>query len=199
MNKHILEHLKSTDPVLNNLIDQVGECTLSPRKNEPFDVLASSIISQQLSEKAATSIKNKLLEKIRKERPLLPEYFVDLNIEDMRLCGISNAKAKYILLIAEQCLNGSFDVSQFDNKDDKYIIDKLINIKGVGLWTAEMFLIFCLGKLDVFSVNDAGLKRAIKDLYGIKHIENEKKILKLTNNWKPYRSVASWYLWRHID
>jgi len=199
MNKHILEHLKSTDPVLNNLIDQVGECTLSPRKNEPFDVLASSIISQQLSEKAATSIKNRLLNKIGRERPLLSEYFVDLNIEDIRACGISNAKAKYILLLAEQCLNGSFDVSQFDGKDNKSIIDELIKIKGVGLWTAEMFLIFCLGKQDVFSINDAGLKRAIKGLYGTKYIESEKTILKLTKNWKPYRSIASWYLWRHID
>ncbi len=199
MNQEIIEHLKLADPVINQLINRIGKCTLLPRRNEPFDVLVSSIISQQLSEKAATSIKNRLIKSRNLERPFNPKQFCNLEVEALRKCGLSNSKSEFIIALANLVINGDLNFSELEKYDNDLVIEELLKIRGVGIWTAEMFLIFCLGRLDVFALRDAGLKRAISDLYGSRYKNNATELLHLAEKWRPYRSVASWYFWRYLD
>ena len=199
MNQEIIEHLKSADPVIKQLINRVGECTFLPRRNEPFDVLVSSIVSQQLSEKAATSIKNRVATSGNLERPFNPDQFINLEVQDLRKCGLSNSKSEFIVSLAELFISGELNIPELEKYDNDQVIEELLKIRGVGIWTAEMFLIFCLGRLDVFALKDAGLKRAISDLYGSRYKNNTDELLNLAEMWRPYRSVASWYFWRHLD
>jgi len=166
--------------------------------DNPFHALASSIIGQQLSAHAARAIKNRLFNLIG-DAYFTPERLLKLSPKKLRGAGLSLSKATYILNIAKALKKDEFSFSAIVNKKDEDVINELMALPGVGRWTAEMFLIFGLGRPDVLSVGDAGLKKAFKLTYQLQDTPSENEMTELSANWRPYRSVASWYLWRTLD
>ena len=196
--KEAVKHLNSSDKVLSALIKEHGPCTITPALDNPFHALTSSIISQQLSAHAARAIKGRLFNLIGTER-FTPENISKMSFNQFRTAGLSRAKIGYIRRLTSSVRNGEFDLSSFVNLEDEEIISKLITFSGIGRWTAEMFLIFGLGRPDVLSVNDAGLKRGLKITYKLPESPSEDEMISIGQPWRPYRSVASWYLWRVVD
>lgn len=189
------QHLISKDKVLANIILRYkGETLIG--KNDAFHTLARAIIGQQISVKSADSIWNKLEKAVG---CIKPSSVLGLSETELRQCGLSRQKITYIRLIAENTLSGYINGTKWQKCDDSYIIKELIKIKGIGRWTAEMFLIFYMIKPDIFPIDDIGLQKAIE-----KHYSGGKKLEKAKYNeialpWKPYRTVATWYLWRSLD
>ena len=202
-------HLAAVDKVMAGLIAAHGPCPLgscarldlepdlsggSPEGNQridPFADLASSIVSQQLSDRAASTILGRVLTRIGK---LTPKAVLAAKVEDLRAAGVSGPKVRYLKALAEAVQSGELDFTSFDGQSSEEVIAALTRVPGIGRWTAEMFLIFVLGHSDVLSLGDAGLKRAARKLYGEK-----KELASVGRKWRPYSSVASWYLWRHLD
>jgi DNA-3-methyladenine glycosylase II len=184
------------DPILKKLFKQHGPHQFEDRSENLMAELIESIISQQLSVKAADTIYIRFLNLFKNGKFPSPEQILKIDVEKLRSAGMSYPKANYIKNIAKAFQNGEIAVEKIKNLTDEEVIIELTKIKGVGKWTAEMILIFTLNREDVFSLGDAGLKRAIKNLYGI---SDEKKILKLAETWKPKRSFACWYLWRSLN
>jgi DNA-3-methyladenine glycosylase II len=154
-------HLKSSDKVLAALIKKHGACTITPALENPFHALTSSIISQQLSARAARAIKGRLFHLLGAEQ-FFPEDVLESSAKSFRAAGLSRAKIEYIRGFAAAVRNGDFDFASIAQWEDEDVIDKLVTFPGIGRWTAEMFLIFGLGRPDVLSVNDAGLKRRLR-------------------------------------
>jgi DNA-3-methyladenine glycosylase II len=196
--KKAIKHLNSSDKVLSALIKEHGPCTITPALDNPFHALTSSIISQQLSAHAARAIKGRLSDLIGTER-FTPENISKMSFNQFRTAGLSKAKIGCIRRLASSVRNGEFDLSSFVNFEDEEIISMLTTFPGIGRWTAEMFLIFGLGRPDVLSVNDAGLKRGLKITYKLPESPSEDEMISIGQPWRPYRSVASWYLWRVVD
>lgn len=184
------------DPILKKLFKKYGPHQFEDRSKRLMEELVESIISQQLSIKAADTIYSRFLNLFKNDKFPAPEQILKIDIEKLRLAGMSYAKANYIKNIAKAFKNNDLEIKKIKKMTDEEVIVELTKIKGVGKWTAEMILIFTLKREDVFSLGDAGLKRAIKNLYGI---NDEKKILKLAKTWKPKRSYACWYLWKSLD
>jgi len=162
-------------------------------------VLASSIVSQQLSAKAAKTIKGRVLKLTGSKSSLKAKNILNVDVQQLREAGLSSAKASYILSLAENITSGKLDLDNLENKDENDICEILISQKGIGNWTAEMFMIFALGKTDVLSTGDAGLIRAAQLVYELKEKPKPEEFTKIAEKWRPYRSIASWYLWRAID
>lgn len=185
------------DSILNKLIKKYGP----PPKREDrseflYEELIESIIGQQLSGKAADTIFKRFLGLYPKSKFPKPKLLIETDVEKLRSAGMSYSKASYIKNIAQAFLDKSIDIKKLQKMENEEIIKELTKIKGVGNWTAEMILMFTFRRTDVFSLGDAGLRRAIKNLY---KIEAEKEILKLSEKWKPNRSLACWYLWRSLE
>ena len=193
------EYLKKKDKKLGLIINTVGSCQLNHKSRNKYDVLASSIVSQQLSAKASKTIKGRVLKLIGSKSSLNAESILDVDVKQLREAGLSSAKAAYILTLAENIQSGKLDLENLQNEDEDDIYKILISQKGVGNWTAEMFMIFALGKTDVLSTGDAGLIRAAQLVYGLKEKPKPEEFTKIAEKWQPYRSIASWYLWRAID
>jgi DNA-3-methyladenine glycosylase II len=189
-------HLAKADPVLKRLIALHGPCPLAEREIEPFHMLANSIISQQLSTQAAAAIKQRLAVLI--PPPFVPDRFLQMPAEQLRAAGLSHAKSRYIVALASRVCDGRFRFDEIVSKDDETIIETLAECPGIGRWTAEMFLIFGLKRLDVLAAGDAGLQRAAKLLYGKKR-RSKMLLPRIAEAWRPYRSVASWYLWKSLE
>jgi DNA-3-methyladenine glycosylase II len=181
---------------MKRLIGKHGPCPLAAREFEPFHMLANSIISQQLSTKAAAAIKQRLGVLI--PPPFAPDGFLQISTEQLHAAGLSQAKSRYILALARRVCDGRFLFDEMISKDDEAVIRTLAECPGIGRWTAEMFLIFGLKRLDVLAVGDAGLQRAARLLYGKKR-KSKTLLPKVAEAWRPYRSVASWYLWRSLE
>lgn len=179
--------------VMAGLVARHGRCTLMDTNYQPFETLAASIVGQQLSVKAADTIEKRVLEVIG--GLWTPEGILDADPERLRACGISNAKVKYIRALAERVATGGMDFDAMAvEPDNDVVVRELVTLPGIGKWTAEMFLIFGLKRPDVLSLGDVGLQRAVRQLYG----ESE-TLENVGGRWAPYRSFASWYLWRHLD
>lgn len=189
--------LAKADPVMQNLISTHGKCLLKPQK-DMFLVLCDSIISQQISVKAAAAIMKRFCTLFPKETPT-PSLLLDLPDEVVRGVGCSGSKVKYVKDLAEKFENGTLRPNEFSRLDDEELIKTLIQVKGIGRWTAEMFLIFSLNRMDVMATDDYGLRKAMMQLYGLPDMPKRKQMLDISEAWKPYRSVASWYLWRSHD
>ena len=173
----------------------IPELTPAPDR---FAALCSSIISQQLSTKAADTIEARFLELF--PSGLSPESLLKVNPKALRACGLSNSKVTYVRNIAEHVLSGSLELSRMDELDDETVIRELVAVKGVGRWTAEMFLIFTLARQDVFSYGDLGLRRAIQRQYRLPEEQLIPLYLEpIVTPWKPYRSYASRLLWRSLS
>lgn len=185
------------DPILKKLYKKYGPPTgIEDRSEYLMQQMIESIISQQLSIKAATTIYNRFLDLFKKSAFPTPDEILKIDTEKLRSAGMSYSKASYVKNIAKAFKEKQIVIEKIVKMSDEEVITELTKIKGVGKWTAEMILIFTLKREDVFSIGDAGLRRAIKNLY---KLENEKDILKLTEKWKPKRSLASWYLWRSLE
>jgi DNA-3-methyladenine glycosylase II len=195
MRKAVL-HLKKSDPVLRALVERVGPCRIEHREPS-FDMLVRSIVYQQLSGKVAAVIFGRLMAAVK--RQLTPRRVLRLPHERMRALGLSNQKATYIRDLAERTKSGEVDFAALPGMSDEQVIESLTRVKGIGVWTAQMFLIFGLKRLDVLPVGDLGVRAAIKKAYGLAELPKPLDIEELARAWRPYCSVASWYLWRSLD
>ena len=162
-------------------------------------MLASAIISQQLSTKAADTIQARVHKALGAGKRLTPAHFARADIPTLRACGLSNAKARWLLALADSVSSGSLDFKKLKKLDDAAALEMLDALPGIGQWTAEMMLIFAFDRLDVFSLGDVGLRNAINRHYNQGRKLNDRRTLKLVQGWAPYRSVACWYLWRGLD
>lgn len=188
------EHL-SKDPIMLALIEKYGDLDLT-YESSPFDDLVYSIISQQLSDKAASTIAARFA-KLVGETPFNPFKIQGIPESEMREVGISHSKIAYIKEVAQAVSEGRLDFGLMEKMDDEQVIFELTKVKGVGKWTAEMFLIFTLKREDVFSLGDAGLRRAVSNMYYTSPNDLE-AIEKISLRWKPFRSFASRYLWKSL-
>ncbi len=190
-----MRYLISADPRLGKLICAVGEVSLTSDENY-FEFLAHTIIGQQLSLKAA----NTLCDRVDKLcGALTPESILRVSEAMLQNCGISRAKVSYLRNLAQHILNRDNWFRHIDTLEESEVISAVTEVKGIGPWTAEMFLIFALGRVDVFSYGDAGLQRAIRWLFGLEMNPDKDNIRSLTEVWKPYRTIASLYLWESVD
>jgi DNA-3-methyladenine glycosylase II len=188
--------LAKADPIMKRLIAKHGHCPLAEREFEPFHMLANSIISQQLSTKAAATIKQRVGNLVGV--PFQTSRVLSTSIEKLRSAGLSQAKTRYLRELAAHIIDCRLDFNEIFFLDDEAVIEKLIIVPGIGRWTAEMFLLFGLKRLDVLAVGDAGLQRAARILYGKKR-QSETLLPRVAEAWRPYRSIASWYLWRSLE
>jgi DNA-3-methyladenine glycosylase II len=187
-------HLARRDPVLHRLIAQVGGCTLRINP-DGFEVLARSIISQQISSKAATSIGNRLSESLGK-KGLCPAAIVRASETKLRSAGLSANKLRALKDLAGKCHHGELDLDELPSLPDEEVIERLLPVYGIGRWTAEMFLIFSLGRLDVLPLADLGLRAGMKRHYGLADLPAKEDLIRHAEPWRPYRTVGTWFLWR---
>jgi len=193
-----IKYLQNIDDKLGSLIIEFGIPEFIPSDNY-FGSLAKSIIFQQLSGKAASNIYKRFLNIFPSNIILSPILVAKTDIMLFRQAGLSNRKASYIINLAEAFIRDNYipkDMSIFSNEQ---ISEKLITVKGIGQWTADMFLMFSLNRTDVFPLTDLGIRKGMKEFYNLKVTPSEKQMLRLSNKWKPYRSIASWYMWKLVD
>lgn len=192
-------HLSRRCKHMRGLIRTHGPCTLGARRRDPFHVLVSSIIGQQLSSKAADTIQARVHALVGTKARLTPAQLLSVTPEQLRACGLSNAKVKWLRAASEKVLAGELNFKQLAKADDATALKTLDDLPGVGLWTAEMFMIFALDRLDIFSMGDVGLRNGVNRLFNQGAKLDEPATLEIVQRWAPYRSLASWYLWRVTD
>lgn len=190
-----ISELSRNDKTLKKVIDSYKGEVMQLRP-QPFYTLARSITGQQISVKAAQSVWNRVMETAG---TMTPEIIAHMNAESLKACGLSSRKVEYMHALANHFIANTQIIAQWPSMSDEAIISELCSIKGIGRWTAEMFLIFHLGRPDIFPLADIGLQKAVYKFY------NEGKPMPLNelrnhgDKWKPWRSVATWYLWRSLD
>jgi len=196
-----IRHLKSVDPVLATVIDRVGPCRLEPRREGThFDALVRSIVYQQLSGKAASTILGRV-QALYGGRAPTPAELVATPDETLRAAGLSRQKLSYLKDLAAKVESGVVPLAAdaIDHLDDEEIIDRLVQVKGIGRWTVHMFLLFRLGRPDVLPELDLGIQNAIRRAYRLRKQPRPKDVLRIGKKWTPHASVASWYLWRSLE
>jgi len=194
--KKALQHLKK-DPVMRTIIERVGPYVMEFR--EPtFDTLVRSIVYQQLSGKVAAVIFKRLIDALP-DGMLTPQNILRLRPERMRKLGLSRAKTEYIRDLARLTAKGEVLFESLPTLEDAAVIEHLTRVKGIGVWTAHMFLMFALQRPNVLPVGDLGVRTAIRKAYGLEVLPTVKEIEQLAEPWHPYCSVAAWYLWRSLD
>ncbi len=192
-----VEVLTSRDSVLAEIVGKVGPCTLEPSKNH-FLTLVEAIVWQQLSWKAACAIHAKLLEALGTRRPG-PVDIAGAPERALAKAGVSRQKTRYLKELARYFEEGRFPNRTIKQYADDEIIRMLTEVKGVGRWTAEMYLIFGLNRLDVFPAGDLGLKKAIGRHYGFDGLRAANRLEVVTGRWRPYRTIGTWYMWSSAD
>jgi DNA-3-methyladenine glycosylase II len=195
--KKAVQHLKAADPVMGAIIQRVGAFRIDYRDPD-FHSLARSIVYQQLSGKAASTIFGRLTAAAKAD-PLTPESILKLRPARMRTLGLSKQKTIYIRELARMTRDGQVRFEHAPSLDDAAIIEHFTQVKGIGVWTAQMFLIFALRRLDVLPTGDLGVRAAMKKAYGLAELPSPEEMEKIAQAWRPYCSVASWYLWRSLD
>jgi DNA-3-methyladenine glycosylase II len=191
-----ITHLCANDPVLAAIIERVGD--YRPREGHPtFETLARAIVFQQLAGRAALAIWNRLMESTGS--PVTPEGILKLRMPALRKIGLSQQKANYLRDLAKRTANGEIKFDQLHALSDEEVITTLTQVKGIGEWTAHMFLIFALKRPNVLPVGDYGVRAAMKKAYRLRELPNPKRMQKIARSWHPYCSVASWYMWRSLD
>jgi DNA-3-methyladenine glycosylase II len=192
--KKAQQHLSRRDTVLKGVIGTVGVCTLR-HDEDHFSVLTRSIISQQISTRAAIAISTRLLSKIRRFQP---KRILDASEETLREAGLSQGKQRALRDLAEKCKSGVVPLKKLASWDDEAVIEALVQVHGIGRWTAEMFLIFSLGRLDVLPVGDFGLRSGMQRHYELPEMPKKDTMIELAESWKPYRTIGTWYIWRSL-
>ncbi|MBX7220239.1 MAG: DNA-3-methyladenine glycosylase [Blastocatellia bacterium] len=199
MYQKALKHLKKVDPVMDRIITQCGPCTYNPdQAGTHYDMLVRAILFQQLSGKAATTIHNRLKERFGGRNPLPAEVMAAPD-EDFRAVGVSRQKLTYLRDLAEKAHLGTVAIDTLHELEDPAIIGELVKIKGIGRWTAQIFMMFRLGRLDVLPELDLGIQKAIQLHYNLETLPKPKDVLEIGAKWSPYATIASWYLWRSLD
>ena len=189
-----------TDPKLSLIIKRIGRCELhavAPR--DAFEALCMSIASQQLSVKAAATIFGRFCDLFPPDRKPTPERVMTLTDDQIRAVGFSRPKASFIKDLAARVLDGRLDLKGLKRHPDDEVMRQLVAVKGIGRWTAEIFLMFRLGRMDIFPADDLGLMNAVHRAYGMRKRPDAKKLRKMGEAWSPYRSVAAWYLWQSLS
>jgi DNA-3-methyladenine glycosylase II len=197
--RRAIAHLTDADPVLGEVIRRVGPFRLSPRtEGTHFDAVCRSIIYQQLSGKAAATIHGRVLTLYGGRSPL-PRELAATTDEQLRGVGLSRQKLSYLKDLALRVASNELPIETLHDLVDEEVIDALVRIKGVGRWTAQMFLMFRLGRPDVLPDLDLGIQKAIQRAYRLRKRPLPGRVLKIGAAWAPYRTVASWYLWRSLE
>ena len=189
-----VRHLRAADPVLRKVIDAVGPFSL-PLEPSQFRMLVRSIISQQISTKAARAI-HKRVQELVKPRLITAQNLSQFSTDELRSAGLSPQKTRYLIDLTHKVTGGELKLRRLGGLPDEEIIEQLTQVKGIGRWTAQMFLIFCLGRLDVFPYDDLGIRSAIKRLYELDELPDKSSGMRIATPWRPYATVASWYCWR---
>lgn len=198
MHRKALTHLRQADPVLRSVIEQVGACRLRPMTDgSHFEFIARAIIYQQLSTRAAATIHGRvqaLCGGALSAGPLsvLPD-------EALRGAGLSRQKLGYLRDLAARAANGSLDTVHLPDLPDEEVIRQLVHVKGVGVWTAQMFLMFRLGRPDVLPVLDLGIRKGVQRAYRLRKLPDARRVEKIAAPWAPYRTIGSWYMWRVLE
>jgi DNA-3-methyladenine glycosylase II len=193
----IIKYLSQSDPCLGEVIRTVGKYSIKIH-NDPFQSLVKSIIYQQLAGRVASVIYGRFI-KYYNGSPPLPEQILSTPDSVLKsLIGLSTKKIQYIKDLSARVTERKLDLVILSDMRDEEIIAQLMQVKGIGRWTAEMFLIFCLGRLDVLPVTDLGVRKAMQKIYSLPDLPKQSKMLAISQPWKPYRSVATWYLWKSI-
>lgn len=193
------KHLAKVDPRLATVIEAAGPCRIKPHKDY-YGELVGSIVGQQLSAKAAGAIWRRLLDLFEGQMPK-PEQLIKIDGQKLRNIGLSWAKVKYVKDLAAHVLDGRLDLDHIATMPNEQLIGQLTAVKGIGEWSAHMFMMFGLGRLEILPVGDLGIKKAVMNLYGFKQMPSSQQIITVANKngWHPYESVASWYLWQSLD
>lgn len=201
MRSPILEHLGRSDPVLRRWIRRVGPCTWEPDpRRSPFQSLVQAVANQQLNGKAAATILGRFRALFPGRRFPKPGDLESVTDVQLRACGFSRAKIAAIRDIANKALDGTIPTSrQIARLPDEEIIGRLTEVRGVGRWTVEMLLMFQLGRPDVLPSDDFGVRNGFRIAYGLESMPKPREVLEHGERWRPYRSTASWYLWRTVD
>lgn len=190
-----MDDLAKRDPVMQRLVSQYNDSTLHSR-GDAFTTLVRAIIGQQISVKAAASVWQKLADTLSK---ITPESLHSIDPGTLRACGLSARKISYLQDLSLRFINGGYDETVWQKMNDEALIAHLIQIKGIGRWTAEMFLIFYMQRPDVLPLADIGLQRAVSIHYNANQPVEKNRLQTIATNWRPWRSVATWYLWRSLD
>jgi len=193
-------HLSRQDVVLAPVIAQIGACTIRPHKKY-YQELVESIISQQLSVKAARTIEQRFCQLFEGSDFPAPQAILAKNIDELRTAGLSRGKATYVRDLAQHVADGKIKFDHLDSLSNEEVIQELTAVKGIGEWTAHMFLMFCMGRLDVLAHGDLGIKNGVQKLYGLDHQPTPQEIIDLAEKyrWHPYETVACWYIWQALD
>ncbi len=191
-----IKHLSEKDEVMASIISQVGSCGITHRKNY-YKALVHSIMAQQISVKASQSIAKRFYQLIGQK--LEPSNVLKHSIDELRSVGLSIQKATYIRDLSEKFAQNENIYNHLGQYSDEEAIMKLTEVKGIGIWTAQMFLIFSLGRLDILPLDDVGFQNAFQKYYKMKKRPSPNYLEKMSKKWSPYRSVAVWYLWEAFD
>ena len=194
--KKAATYLAAHDKVLAPVIAEVGLCNIRPHQNY-YKELVESIIGQQLSIKAAAAIEARFVGLFEGQFPAAKQLLTT-DVETLRGIGFSYAKGRYVLDLAQHIVDGKVKFDHLDGLSNEEIVAELTAVKGIGEWTAHMFLMFCMGRLDVLPTGDLGIRNGIAKLYGLKKVPSPEQITRIAkkNHWQPYQSVASWYVWQ---
>jgi DNA-3-methyladenine glycosylase II len=190
-------HLSRADPVMRVIIRAVGPCTLAPRRDY-FVKLCQSIFTQQISTAVATVLFGRFRDQFPSRRPTPTAVLKFLKLDDriIRSVGLSRQKRSYLEDLAAKWIDGHIPSRRFASMDDEAIVQSLTQVKGIGRWTVEMFLIFCLNRPDVLPVDDLGVRKSAQLAYGLKSLPTKQELTELGEKWRPWRTIATWYLWR---
>ena len=193
------DHLSQNDPVLAPIIATSGLAEFLPH-TDYYGALVNSIIGQQLSVKAAAAIKQRFRSLFNGQLPK-PQQILAISVDELRAVGFSSAKANYVRDLAEHVIDGRVSFDKLDSQSNEEIISELTDVKGIGVWTVQMFLMFCMGRLDILATGDLGVRNGIQMLYGLPAAPSPQQIIEISqqNHWHPYESVACWYVWRSLE
>jgi 3-methyladenine DNA glycosylase/8-oxoguanine DNA glycosylase len=190
-------HLRRADPVLAAIIDRVGPCGYAVEGGgSAFAALVESMMYQQITGRAAATIHGRLRRLVGRRHPR-PADLLAVSVRDLRRCGLSRQKIAYLRDLATRASNG-LALRGLGRLEDEVVISRLCEVKGIGRWTAEMFLMFRLGRPDVLPVDDYGIRKALQRAYGLRALPGPDWMRRKAEAWRPYRTVACWYLWRSI-
>jgi DNA-3-methyladenine glycosylase II len=193
-----IRHLKRVDPVLAGIIERVGPCKIQYAEPD-FETLVRSIVFQQLSGKAARTIFARLKGALGDGARIAPGEVLSLTAEKMQGLGLSRQKAKYVRDLAEKAEAGLIEFPRLAELSDAEVIRHLTSVNGIGVWTAQMFLLFALRRPDILATGDLGIRSAIRRAYRLRKLPSPARVEKLGAKWRPYCSVACWYLWRSAE
>ena len=198
MHRRAINHLKRSDPVMAKIIARVGPCRFATQDHVPyFQYLTRAIIYQQLSTKAAATIYGRFQQLCG--GVVEADHVVTLKDEQLRSCGFSGQKTRYVKDLAGKVVSGEVVLDGLERHEDAHVITALTQVKGIGLWSAQMFLMFRLGRPDILPGLDLGIQNAVQRAYRLRKRPEPKRVAAIGAKWSPHSTIASWYLWRSLD